>query len=61
MTQKEASAKTAMASLFFSSSRVERFVHFFELLVRNVGINLGSSNGRMAEHRLNAADIRAVD
>ena len=35
-------------------------MHFFELLVGDVSIDLGSGNGRMAEHRLDASDVGAV-
>ena len=35
-------------------------MHFFELSIGDVSIDLSGSDGRMAEHRLNAPDIGAV-
>ena len=39
---------------------MESLVDFFELLVGDVGIDLGGSDGGMAQHRLDAPDIGAV-
>ena len=36
------------------------FVDFFKLLVGNMGVNLRRGNGRMAKHRLDAADVGAA-
>ena len=39
---------------------MKSLVHFFELFVRHVGINLRRGDGRVPEHFLNRADVGAV-
>ena len=39
---------------------MKRLVHFFELFVRHVGIDLRSGDRGMAEHLLDGADVGAV-
>ena len=40
---------------------MKSLVHFPQLLVGNMGINLSSRDGRMAEHSLHRTDIGTVD
>lgn len=35
------------------------FVHFFEVAVGDVGVNLGGGDGAVAEHLLDGADVGA--
>lgn len=39
---------------------MKALMHFFELLVGDMGINLRGGDGRMPQHRLDAPDVRAV-
>lgn len=39
---------------------VKFFVDVLELLVGDVGVNLGGGDGRMSKHGLHAADIGAI-
>ena len=47
-----------LLGLFFLIMKT--LVHFSKLFVRNVGVDLGSRDGSVAEHRLDGADIGAV-
>ena len=46
---------------FASSPAVEGLVNFFKLLIGDVGIDLGSRNRGVAQHRLDAPDVSAVN
>ena len=50
-----------IGQLFPPSPRMKGFVHFAQLLVGDVGINLGGGDGRMTEHRLDRSDVGAVN
>ena len=39
---------------------MEGTVYFFQVGVGEMGVDLGSGDRRVAEHRLNASDVRAI-